>query len=180
MSRIDNITLQRIQNLHPALRVDAEKAYREASELLTGNAILRFAYTIRTIAEQDELYSRGRTKLFDAKGNRLGIVTFARGGDSWHNYGLAWDIVLLVDTNGDGRFNAASWNTTADFDKDGKADWAEVSDLFTQKYGMEVLFKNGKRWDLPHFQKRFGLTIAEAKRRHLAKDFIPGTQFIRI
>jgi peptidoglycan LD-endopeptidase CwlK len=179
MSRIDNITLQRIQTLHPSLRVEAEKEYREASALLTGNAILRYAYTLRTFAEQDSLYAQGRTVLFDKNGKRLGIVTNAAAGSSFHNYGLAWDIVLLVDTNGDGKFNAASWDVRTDFDKDGKSDWMEVTEYFKSKgavWGGD--FKSLK--DAPHFEKTFGLTIAECRKRHAAKDFIPGTQYIRI
>ncbi len=47
---------------------------------------------LRTWAEQDALYAKGRTippigKLF--------VVTKARGGQSWHNFGLAFDIVVL-------------------------------------------------------------------------------------
>jgi len=41
--------------------------------------------TLRTNQEQDELYAQGRSK----SGN---IVTRSKGGDSYHNYGLAFDI----------------------------------------------------------------------------------------
>lgn len=42
----------------------------------------------RTYAEQDGLYAQGRTK----KGSK---VTNARGGYSWHNFGLAFDFGLF-------------------------------------------------------------------------------------
>ena len=37
------------------------------------------------------------------------IVTKAKAGDSWHNYGLAIDIVIILDTNNDGLFETASF-----------------------------------------------------------------------
>lgn len=45
---------------------------------------------MRTFAEQDALYSQGRTR----KGPK---VTNARGGQSLHNYGLAVDFALMVN-----------------------------------------------------------------------------------
>ena len=158
---LDNITLERIKELHPKLRDEATRILEETSEVLTGRARLRFAYTLRTIQEQNDLYAQGRTKLFDAKGNRLGIVTNARGGESYHNYGLAVDIVLITP-------EGASWDIVKDFDNDGKADWMEVSEVF-EKYGWNFLVdKKGKRWDFPHFQKTFGLSIAQLQK--LVKD----------
>jgi peptidoglycan L-alanyl-D-glutamate endopeptidase CwlK len=43
----------------------------------------------RTYAEQNVLYKQGRF------GNSGPVVTNARGGYSWHNFGLAWDIGLF-------------------------------------------------------------------------------------
>lgn len=48
---------------------------------------LRVTNGFRSVAEQDALYAQGRTR----RGN---IVTNARGGSSWHNYGLAVDIAF--------------------------------------------------------------------------------------
>jgi len=45
----------------------------------------------RTYAEQDALYAKGRTKPGP-------IVTNARGGQSNHNFGIAWDIGLFEGT----------------------------------------------------------------------------------
>lgn len=45
------------------------------------------AQGMRTIAEQNELYKQGRTK----KGK---VVTWVRGGSSYHNYGLAVDFAF--------------------------------------------------------------------------------------
>jgi peptidoglycan L-alanyl-D-glutamate endopeptidase CwlK len=175
----DQITLERIKQLHPALRNEVEHMYRsQIVPALSGRAICRFAYTLRTFAEQDVLYAQGRTKLFDNNGKRLGIVTKAKGGQSIHNYGLALDIVLLVDNDSNSTFESASWEETKDFDKDGKADWMEV---------VNIIKSNGWEWggdwkfkDSPHFQKDFGYTWQQLLDKHNKKDFIPGTTYVNI
>jgi peptidoglycan L-alanyl-D-glutamate endopeptidase CwlK len=158
---MDNLTLERIKTLHPDVRTEALQIYTEICSVLPKNVICRFAHTLRTFEEQNQLYAQGRTKLFDSKGKRLGIVTNAKGGQSYHNYGLAIDIVLLVDKDGNGTYESASWDINGDFDKDGVADWNEITIIFL-KYGWKYLIdKKGKRWDFPHFQKTFGKTIKQ-------------------
>lgn len=176
----DKPTLDRIELLHPAVRQEVKDIYlNEIVPALAGKAICRFAYTLRTFAEQDALYAQGRTKLFDANGKKLGVVTKAKGGQSIHNFGLALDIVLLKDTNGDGTFESASWETNIDFDKDGKADWMEIVSIF-KKHGWEW----GGDWksfkDLPHFEKTFGNTWRTLLPKHNDKQFIPGTTYVKI
>lgn len=141
----DEKTLERIKLLHPKLRAEVSAIYDEIVAALSGKAICRFAYTLRTFAEQDALYAQGRTK----PGNK---ITNAKGGQSYHNYGLAIDIVLLIG-------NAASWDTKSDFDGDGKSDWQEVVAIF-KRHGWEW----GGDWkftDMPHFQKTLGKSIAD-------------------
>jgi peptidoglycan L-alanyl-D-glutamate endopeptidase CwlK len=122
--------------------------------------MLRLAYTERTFAEQDALYAQGRTKLFDANGKRLGKVTNAKGGQSIHNYGLAWDIVLLIDKDGNGTYESASWDMNTDFDGDKTPDWTEAVCVF-KGIGAEW----GGSWqtfkDYPHFQIDFGYSWQE-------------------
>jgi len=159
---MDKITLDRIELLHPALREEAKQIYAEICERLTGRATCRFAYTLRTFAEQDALY------------NQKPKVTKAKGGQSYHNYGLAVDIVLLLN---DGK--SASWDTVTDFDGDGLADWQEavyVFGLFGWDWG-----GNWKTFpDKPHFQKTFGLTISECLNRHNTGQVISGTNYIKL
>jgi peptidoglycan L-alanyl-D-glutamate endopeptidase CwlK len=155
----DQKTLERIQLLHPKLRDEALELYDDIVASLTGSAICRFAYTLRTFAEQDALFAQGRTK----PGNR---VTNAKGGQSYHNYGLAIDIVLILDKDKNGTFETASWDVKSDFDGDKKADWMEVVQIF-KRYGFEW----GGDWkflDLPHFQKTFGKSIYELRALHTA------------
>ncbi len=150
----DKITLDRIKLMHPLLRAEVSEMYHEICLALTGRAICRFAYTLRTFKEQDELFAIGRSK----PGKK---VTNAKGGQSYHNYGLAFDIVLLVDSKGNGKFDKASWETNVDFDRDGRADWHEVVSI-CKRYGWEW----GGDWkftDLPHFQKTMGKSVVQLK-----------------
>lgn len=169
---MDKVTLERIKLLHPAVREEADEIYKEICSRLNGKAICRFAFTLRTFAEQDVLYAQGRT-------TQGAVVTRAKGGQSWHNYGLAIDIVLLVDNDGNGSFETASYDTRTDYDNDKVADWMEIVYVF-KLYGWEwggdwVNFK-----DTPHFQKTFGLTIAEALKRYTTGQLISGTNYIRL
>lgn len=171
---VDQVTLDRIKLMHPKLRNELEHIYSaQIVPALTGRAWCRFAFTLRSFEEQAALYAQGRTKLYDAKGNKLGIVTNSPAGESYHNYGLAFDICLVVDGN-------TSWDTVKDFDGDGVPDWMEV---------VKIMKGNGWEWggdfpgtfkDKPHFEKRFNHNWRELLAKHNAKDFIPGTTYVNI
>jgi peptidoglycan L-alanyl-D-glutamate endopeptidase CwlK len=149
---MDLITLDRIQEAHPKVRQMLLDQYREANNLLGKGARLRFAYVYRSPELQHKLFTQ-RPKVTNA--------------DSWqsiHNYGLAFDIVLLYDNDGNGTFEEASWSQIRDYDKDGKADWMEVTNYFKAK-GWEW----GGEWksfkDAPHFQMDFGFDWKVLKQR---------------
>jgi peptidoglycan L-alanyl-D-glutamate endopeptidase CwlK len=169
----DKITLDRIKLMHPKVRSEVEYIYRsQIVPALSGRAMCRFAYTLRTFKEQDDLYAQGRTVLFDSKGKRLGIVTKAKGGQSIHNYGLALDILLIIDGK------VASWDTKGDYDRDGVSDWHEV---------VKIMKSNGWTWggdwkfyDAPHFEKPLGYTWQKLLTKYNARDFIPGTTYVNI
>lgn len=151
---IDQLTLDKIQLLHPLYRDEAKECYLEICSRLTKNVLCRYAYTLRTNKEQDEIYEQGRSKAGK-------IVTFAKGGQSYHNYGLAIDIVFLIDKNGDGTYETASWDFEKDYDGDGTKDFDEV-DFVMNMYGWKGLYKaDGKRWDFPHFQKTHNLSVKQ-------------------
>jgi len=167
----DKVTVDRLQLLHPKLRDEAFEIWNTIDTTLTGRAICRCAYSVRSFHEQDDLYAIGRT----VPGK---IVTNAKGGESAHNFALAVDIVLLKDTDGNGTFDTASWKTNVDFDGDGVADWMEIVNIF-KRYGWEA----GIDWkfkDDPHFQKLFGHSIMDLKKLFNAKKFIPNTNYILI
>ena len=138
---MDQITIQRIQTLHPKIRQEILELYTKANNVLGKGCRLRFSYTFRTFEEQDKLFSQ-KPK-----------VTNARGGQSIHNYGLAFDIVLMYDKDGDGKFEEVSWDTKRDGDKDGIPDWLEVTQVFVAGGYQNGFITNGKKWDFPHFQK---------------------------
>jgi peptidoglycan L-alanyl-D-glutamate endopeptidase CwlK len=153
---MDQISLNRIATLHPKIRKLVLDTYIRINNALLGKGVrFRMAYTTRTNADQDDFYAQGRTKLFDAAGKRLGVVTQAKGGQSIHNYHLAWDIVLLLDKDGDGKFESATYEML-DFDKDGIIDWTEVVNEF--KAIGAVWGGDWKFVDKPHFEMTFGHT----------------------
>ena len=147
--KLDPISLSRIELLHPAIRLKVSEWLVNCS---TCNVGVRITQAFRTIQEQDQLFAKGRTK----KGH---IVTNARGGFSWHNYGLAFDFALYRK-NG-----SVSWNMLEDLDQDGMSDWMEAVNV-----AKALEFGWGGDWfgdfkDYPHFDMRFGLTIHQAKER---------------
>lgn len=150
---MDKISIDRIAFAHPKVRAELHEILEECDRRLTGRMKVRYTWTTRSMAEQRLLYEQGRTR----PGR---IVTWAKAGESWHNYGLAVDI-CLIDHVG----KMASWDTKTDFDGDLKADWLEVVEVFKER-GWEW----GGDWprtkrDMPHFQKTFGLSIREALNR---------------
>lgn len=159
---VDEITMQRIDKLHPIIREEIRNIYIYINNYVLGKYTrLRFSHTVRTNAEQDHLYAQGRT--------RPGvIVTNAKGGDSEHNYALAFDIVILYDKDKNGTFETASWNTIFDGDGDGISDWLEVTQVLERAGYKNGFIRNGKKWDKPHFSKTFGLKVSQLKK--LPKD----------
>jgi peptidoglycan L-alanyl-D-glutamate endopeptidase CwlK len=133
----DKITLERINTAHPVIREELQELYIAINNKLPKGVRLRFSHVYRSNELQDVLY------------NKRPKVTNAKGGQSIHNYGLAFDIVILFDTDGNGTFETASWKQDEHF--------AKVVSFFK---------KNGYTWggdwtsfkDNPHFQKDFGYT----------------------
>lgn len=72
--------------LHPIVAERVEKIIQIVKE---AHCIeLKTASTYRSIEEQNQLFAQGRTR----RGKK---VTNARGGESFHNYGLAADLCLF-------------------------------------------------------------------------------------
>lgn len=162
----DKITLERIKKMHPKLRDSLLDEYLTINYNLPKGVRLRFTQTLRTIAEQNELYAQGRTK----KGK---IVTQAIGGKSYHNYGLSFDIVILYDKDLNGSFESAEWTENKY--------WKQVVEFFKfkgWKWGGE--FRSFK--DSPHFEKTFGVSISQCQARLKSGDvgMVDGIEYINI
>lgn len=148
---MDNLTIERIKTLHPKIRVKAEVAYTAANNKLGRRVRLRFSEVYRTDKEQDVLFLK-KPK-----------VTNAKAWQSMHNYGLAFDIVLLYDMNDDGKFEEVSWDMKRDGDSDGISDWLEVTKVLESHGFKNGFISNGKKWDFPHFQMDFGYNWKQLK-----------------
>ncbi|WP_079708074.1 M15 family metallopeptidase [Paraliobacillus ryukyuensis] len=96
----------------------------------------------RSHKEQNALYAKGRS----TGGN---IVTNARGGQSYHNFGLAVDYFLVSN---DGK--KAIWDVNKD--------WRRVAEI-----GKSLGFEWGGDWssfkDYPHLQMTGGLSLAQLR-----------------
>ncbi|MGP4107553.1 M15 family metallopeptidase [Virgibacillus sp. L01] len=105
---------------------------------------------VRSIKSQNELYEQGRSSDED-------VVTYAKGGESYHNYGLAVDFALR---NSEG---VIIWDINYDGNNNGESDWFEVADIAKQ-----LGFEWGGDWnkfkDYPHLQMDFGLSIRQLKK----------------
>lgn len=168
----DKISIERADKLHPKVVQEVKDTIALAEQGFPANMAIRIVQGLRTWKEQDALFQQGRT----TPGK---IVTRAKAGSSYHNYGLAIDFAILYDKDSNGTFEELSWDTAKDFDKDGIIDWQEVVKTFKAK-GYEW----GGNWrtfkDLPHIQKTFGYNIATLRAKYAANDFIPGTQYLNI
>lgn len=153
----DKITLERIEKMHPKLRGELKEQYLQINTVLPNRCRLRITHTYRSHAEQDALFAK-RPK-----------VTNAKGGQSIHNYGLAFDIVLLYDLDGNGSFETASWDEKLDFDKKNGSEWMQVVDFFKSKG-----WSWGGDWtsfrDSPHFEKTFGNTWRTLQGKPVKRD----------
>ncbi|WHY73028.1 M15 family metallopeptidase [Fictibacillus enclensis] len=131
--------------LHPVVEKDKDELIKRAKA--RGISIV-ITDGFRTFDDQDKLYAKGRSEKGD-------IVTTVRGGESYHNYGLAIDFALRT-ANGD-----VVWDLQRDSNRNGKADWMEVVAI-----AKDLGFSWGGDWefkDYPHLQKDFGLSIEDLK-----------------
>lgn len=118
--------------IHPALVTRLEK-FLKAAWQDGARVIVQEGY--RDHKKQDELFKKGG-------------VTNARGGDSYHNYGLAVDVVFLDEKN------RLSWSP--------RHDWKRLGEL-GKKFGLKWGGDFSKLKDLCHFEYHPKLTIKDLK-----------------
>jgi peptidoglycan L-alanyl-D-glutamate endopeptidase CwlK len=133
--------------LHPVVEEKKDELIAKAADRGINVVITQ---DFRSIEEQDALYEKGRSK----EGS---IVTHAKGGESYHNFGLAIDFALL---SVDGQ---VIWDMQYDGNGNARADWLEVVGI-----AKDLGFEWGGDWkhfkDNPHLQMDFGLSIWELQR----------------
>lgn len=127
-----------LDDLIPIVKKKAEQFLEECHK--QGLDILIYC-TLRSKEEQDGLYAQGRTK----PGK---IVTNARGGESFHNYGCAFDFVPLVA-------GKSAWDDTNLYRKAG---------VIAESVGLEWAGRwTGKLRETAHCQYTGGLSLAQLK-----------------
>jgi peptidoglycan LD-endopeptidase CwlK len=130
--------------LHPIVE---ERSNQLIQQSAAKGIVIVITDDFRSMEDQDVLYEKGRS----SEGN---IVTHARGGESFHNFGLAIDFAIKTPSEN------VIWDMQYDGNQNGKADWNEVVEL-----AKALGFEWGGDWaqfkDYPHLQMNFGLTLAD-------------------
>jgi peptidoglycan LD-endopeptidase CwlK len=130
--------------LHPIVK---ERSHQLIQQSAAKGIVILITDDFRSADDQDRLYEQGRT----AEGK---IVTHARGGESFHNFGLAIDFAIKTPSEN------VIWDMQYDGNQNGKADWNEVVEM-----AKALGFEWGGDWaqfkDYPHLQMNFGLTLAD-------------------
>lgn len=147
-------TLENLASLNNKARAKLEPFVIRAQELMAKrNVSVEVISGLRSWQQQAALYAQGRTK----QGN---IVTKARPGSSWHNFGLAIDL---------GLFQAGVY---LDEKKPALADalYNQLGNLAAEM-GIEWAGNWKSFPEGPHFQVTFGLSLAEALTRMEASNY---------
>jgi peptidoglycan L-alanyl-D-glutamate endopeptidase CwlK len=130
-------------------------ARRFLARVLDAGLRVRILSGTRSYAEQNALFRRGRY------GNAGPVVTNARGGQSLHNFGVAWDIGVF-DARGRYLQDGASYERAAEAGMDDTLEWGGDNPRFV---------------DRPHYQLRLDLPIAEIRRRfESGRAYVTGPQ----
>ena len=133
------INSRKIEDLHPHVASLCRKFIEQCKE--AGVDVL-VTSTYRDHESQNALYAQGRT----APGK---IVTKAKGGQSFHNYKIAFDVVPL-------RNGKAVWGTSGE---DGKL-WQRLGEI-GESLGLEWAGRWVSFKEYPHFQYTGGLKLAD-------------------
>jgi peptidoglycan LD-endopeptidase CwlK len=130
--------------LHPVVK---ERSNQLIQQSAAKGIVILITDDFRSMEDQDALYEKGRS----SEGS---IVTHARGGESFHNFGLAVDFAIKTPSEN------VIWDMQYDGNQNGKSDWDEVVEL-----AKALGFEWGGDWaqfkDYPHLQMNFGLTLAD-------------------
>lgn len=126
---------RKLEDLHPTVQKLCAEFIEKCKQI---DINVTITSTYRDNSYQNDLYAQGRTK----PGK---IVTKAKGGQSMHNWKVAFDFVPLD------KAGKADWNNTKAFEACGK-----VAQSVGLEWGGSWKFK-----DMPHCQFTNGLTLAD-------------------
>jgi peptidoglycan L-alanyl-D-glutamate endopeptidase CwlK len=126
-----------IAQLHPKVQVLCKK-FIAACEAENIDVLITSTY--RDGESQDALYAQGRT----APGKK---VTNAKGGQSFHNWRVAFDFVPVAN-------GKAQWNDLDTFNRCGE---------IAEQVGLEWAGRWKSFKELAHCQQAFGLSISDFK-----------------
>ncbi len=136
------IDSRKIEDLHPWMQ---QKANEFVAACASAGVKVILTSTLRDHAKQDALYAQGRT----APGR---IVTNARGGQSFHNFALAFDFCPVVN-------GKAAWE---------RADLFEKCGILAEFVGLEWAGRWKSFKELAHIQAP-NLTLAQLQRGEFPK-----------
>lgn len=165
---MDERSISNLNTLHPRFRSIAINAWKTAQTAMPENVQIIVIQGLRTFAESDALYEIGRTIKGENErpGHPMGdIVTKAAAGQSYHNYGFAFDFQMLTNGKEDDVVGP---------------NWMKVVTIM-KSYGMMWggEFPEGFH-DNPHFENHYGINWRDLLTKHNAGDFIPGTTYVNI
>lgn len=151
-------TDKRLLSLHPLVRIPFANIVNRVESELKKKIRLTADGGFRGFLEQDQLYGHSRT---EEQLKKVGVhpayakpsetwKTNAKGGQSYHNYGLAVDVCIINQTGAD-------FNITED-----------IAGIFKSE-GWQWMYDLIKK-DKPHFQLTFGLSINELYLKYQSHD----------
>jgi len=143
----DSYSNKKISTLDPRLQNPAADFINDAKDNLGINLRVTDAY--RSIEEQDEKYAQGRRGIPGEK-----TVTDAKGGKSYHNYGLAIDVVAMEKNNTFANYEVVPHNL----------DLIGIGNSYGFYWGVKL--KDGTL-DTPHFEMPFGQKPSELYKQYL-------------
>lgn len=176
MMRDSLISLPRVEGLHPVIKDEVLSLIEKCEQTIGKDFAVRIVQGTRTIEYQNGLFSQPHDHIDN---DHDGVVdepdekvTNAKGGLSYHNYGLAFDFCLLFLVDGKYQFiPTKSWQITKE--------WMIVVNTF-KLAGYEW----GGDWhslkDNPHIEKTFGNNWRVLLQRYNNQDFVTGTKFVRL
>ena len=147
-STLSNNTRFHIKQLKPEIRTQTISMLYELKKQAINVEIVS---SYRSFDSQNELYEKGRRGIIGEK-----IVTNAKGGESIHNYRLAFD-VEVYDKKG-----------KKDWDFEG-ANWQTVIEKGTSK-GFESGYYWSNPYDPPHFQDTKGKSLSQLQKENKSEN----------